>query len=75
VDAQPGFNFSPTTRWQPGEVIADHYRLTLAPNAVPGQYDVYAGMYREQPLQNLTVVSENATPDNRVRLGKIVVRR
>jgi len=75
VDAQPGFNFSPTTRWQAGEVIADHYRVTLSPNAVTGPYDVYTGMYRQQPLQNLTVVSDNATPDNRVRLGKIVVRR
>ena len=75
VDAQPGFNFSPTTRWQAGEVIADHYRVTLAPNALPGQYDLYTGIYRQQPLQNLTVVSDNATADNRVRLGKIVVRR
>jgi hypothetical protein len=73
VDAQPGFNFSPTTRWQAGELIADHYRVMLSATAAPGQYDIYTGIYRQQPLQNLSVVSDNATPDNRVRLGQIVV--
>ncbi|MEP7198568.1 MAG: hypothetical protein ABI874_02010, partial [Chloroflexota bacterium] len=74
VDAQPGQNFSPTTRWQRGEIIADHYRLNIAPNAAPGAYELFAGMYRPQPLQNLSVVSPNATPDNRVRLGAIEIR-
>jgi hypothetical protein len=73
ADAQPGFNFSPTTRWQAGEVIADHYRVIVSANAVPGKYDIYTGVYRQQPLQNLSVISDNATPDNRVRLGTIVV--
>jgi hypothetical protein len=73
VDAQPGFNFSPTSRWQPGELVADHYRLTIAPNAAPGTYTLYAGMYRPQPLQNLPIDSPAATPDNRVKLGTITV--
>ncbi len=74
VDAQPGFNFSPTTRWQRGELIADHYRLKISPNAVPGSYEIFTGMYRQQPLRNLSVVSEWAVPGDRVRLGQIEIR-
>jgi 6-pyruvoyl-tetrahydropterin synthase-like protein len=74
TDAQPGLNFSPTTRWQRGEIIADHYRLKIAANAARGTYEILAGIYRPQPLQNLGVVSANATPDNRVRLGTIEIR-
>ena len=73
VDMQPGFNFSPTTRWQRGEVLPDHYRLRIASNAAPGVYDLYAGLYRPQPLQNLHVLSPNAVPGDRVRLGTVRV--
>ncbi len=73
ADSQPGLNFSPMTRWQRGELIADHYRVKIAANAAPGAYDMYAGIYRSQPLQDLPVVSPNATAGNGVRLGKITV--
>ncbi len=73
VDMQPGLNFSPTTRWQRGEVIADHYRVRIAANAASGAYDLYTGIYRAQPLQNLSVVSANAVPGDRVRLGTVTI--
>ncbi|MBI5876347.1 MAG: hypothetical protein HZB53_01750 [Chloroflexi bacterium] len=73
ADGQPGLNFSPTTRWQAGEIIADPYRVRIAQTAKPGAYDLLAGMYRTQPVQNLPVESAAATPDNRVRLGTLEI--
>ena len=75
ADAQPGFNFSPTTRWQRGEIIADHYRVKVADNAAPGDYELFTGLYRQRPVQNLRVTSPNAAPGDRVRLGVIHVTR
>jgi hypothetical protein len=72
-DLQPGFNFTPTTRWQRGELIADHYRVKIADSAMPGTYEIFTGMYHQSPVQNLRVTSAQATPDNRVRLGTITV--
>jgi hypothetical protein len=74
ADSQPGFNFTPTTRWQTGELFADTYRIAIKPDAPPGEYDIYAGMYRTQPVRNLSVVSPAATVDGRVRLGTLKVR-
>jgi hypothetical protein len=73
TDAQPGFNFMPTTRWQRGELIADHYRVKIADQAAPGTYEIFTGMYRQRPVQNLPVVSAQATPDNRVQLGAVTI--
>ena len=32
-------------QWQPGEYIEDHYTLTIPPDAPPGPYTLYVGLY------------------------------
>ncbi len=70
-DGDPVGGFTPTTRWRPGEIIADRHRLPL-PAGAQGTYHLKAGLYRLEPLRNLTVAPPS--PDDRVDLGEIVVR-
>jgi hypothetical protein len=44
-DNEPQADQLPTTRWAPGEVIADHYRVKVDPKALAGTYQVEVGMY------------------------------
>ncbi len=34
-----------TTQWQPGEYVEDDYTLTIPPDAPPGPYTLYVGLY------------------------------
>jgi hypothetical protein len=53
-DAYPGNGLYPTRLWQAGEVIADPYRVPLAPDARGPQVGrVEVGLYRKATLQTL----------------------
>jgi hypothetical protein len=72
-DGDPGGGYTPTTRWMPGEVIADRHRLAL-PEGLPGDvYGVRAGMYALEDSGARNLPLEPATPDGRVDLGSQVV--
>jgi hypothetical protein len=45
ADAVPQCGLWPTLRWQPGEIVADRYRLTLRPDTPPGAIPLSVGMY------------------------------
>ena len=53
VDHQPLMNRYPTSKWQPGEVIADDYDVWIPRNAPPGLYRVEIGMYDPSTGQRL----------------------
>ncbi len=36
----------PLQRWQPNQIARDEWRLTLAPDATPGAYELRLGLYR-----------------------------
>jgi len=36
TDTQPGYGFTPTGLWRPGEAVADRYNLTLPADLLPG---------------------------------------
>jgi hypothetical protein len=44
-DARPCDGECPTNTWQPGEIVVDHYELSLAPDAPPGPYRLAVGLY------------------------------
>lgn len=68
-DSDPVGGFTPTTRWQPGELVADRHRVFL-PEGTPAQdFSLKAGLYQPEPLVNLTV--EPPTADNRADLGTV----
>jgi len=66
-DGDPVGGFSPTTRWQMGELIADQHRVALPPGLVSGRYALKAGLYYSDPPRNLP--TDTGTPDHRVDLG------
>lgn len=73
-DGQPVYNFTPTTRWEPGEIVVDRHEFTIEPETPPGQYRIFVGMYLPSSMRRLQVldtkmrVSENAVLLTRVRV-------
>ncbi|HUX76286.1 MAG TPA: DUF2723 domain-containing protein [Anaerolineae bacterium] len=62
VDMWPVQGSFPTSRWTPGEEIADPYEVRLAPGAPPGQYRVEVGWYLLATMQRLPVVDADGRP-------------
>jgi hypothetical protein len=67
-----------TTSWQVGDVVADTYRVTAAPEITHPKtsYGVYMGFFSGGAGQwrNMTVLSSNKDSNNRVFLGNLKVR-
>ncbi|HUS70175.1 MAG TPA: hypothetical protein VM075_05280, partial [Anaerolineae bacterium] len=73
-DGDPVEGFTPTTRWLRGEIVADHHALHIPPDAPPGTYKLFTGMYEWETVRNLTVLTpEAASPNNRILLGEVEV--
>jgi hypothetical protein len=66
-----------TTFWQPGDIIADTVEVEAGQITHPrGPYDVYTGFFTGGSGQwkNMNVVEGPKGPDNRVPIGKFMVR-
>jgi hypothetical protein len=73
-DGDPVGGFTPTTRWLAGEVVADRYALYIPPDAPPGTYKLFTGMYEWETVRNLTILTPGAaSPNNRILLGEVEV--
>lgn len=74
-DSQPRCDRNPTNLWRPGELIVDVYDIPIAPDAPPGVYPLFSGLYAEDTAQRLTVLNEAGEPvSDRVQVGEIHVR-
>ena len=58
-DRWPVYNFSPTTRWQPGEIVWDRHEIRIPADEPDGIYKLLTGMYLLDTMQNLDVLDEN----------------
>lgn len=58
-DGYPREGDYPTSEWIPGELIPDTYSLRLPPDAPPGPYRVYLGLYNEATLARLPVAADS----------------
>jgi hypothetical protein len=73
-DNEPLNGTFPTTRWQPGEEVADPYAFSLPADLAPGEYRVEVGLYRLADLSRLPVLDEDKQPvDDKVFLAPLVV--
>jgi hypothetical protein len=52
-DHKAGGDFYPTTLWQIGETVADHFDVPLPEGLEPGEYRVMVGMYAGEGLEML----------------------
>ncbi len=71
-DTEPGFFFTPTTRWQQGEVMEDWYTLSLPADLPPGSYALITGLYDAETVRPLPFEGEEAVAGG-IRVGTIVV--
>ncbi len=55
-DALPVCGQALTWQWNPGDRIVDPQRITIAPDAAPGIYHLYAGLYRVETGERLQVI-------------------
>ncbi len=72
TDSQPIRGLWPTSRWLPGQTVADRYELTLAADAPPGDYRLEVGMYLLETMERLPVAGDTSG-QNAVVLGTITV--
>jgi len=56
VDSWPVYGTRPTGGWRSGEELDDPYRLTLALDAPPGEYQVIVGWYLLGTMERLAVL-------------------
>jgi hypothetical protein len=74
-DSTPVLGYSPTTWWEPGEIIVDEHHVHLDESVPPGRYWLLIGMYDAETLQNLPVHgAAKVLPGDRVVLTEIEVR-
>lgn len=71
-DGQPVQWMRPTSSWQPGEEILDHYGFLLPGDAIPGDYHIAVGFYDPVTGQRLPVSA--GAGDFATELGPIHVR-
>lgn len=70
-DGQPVVWLRPTSTWQPGEIITDHYGLLLPATLSAGRYTLAVGLYDPVTGQRLAV---SAGPANyAIELGPVQV--
>ena len=62
VDMWPVQGSYPTSRWTPGEEVADPYEVPLDPDAPPGTYRIEVGWYLLATMQRLPVVDARGRP-------------
>jgi hypothetical protein len=58
-DNQPQRGTLPTTRWSPGQVVADAYQIPVAGDAPAGSLELRVGMYDLLTMNRLAVRDEN----------------
>jgi 4-amino-4-deoxy-L-arabinose transferase-like glycosyltransferase len=74
MDSQPQGGAAPTSSWQAGQVIEDHYDLAIKPDTPPDVYDIEVGLYLAATGTRLGVLDEGGRlQDNRVLLSKVRV--
>lgn len=74
-DVQPGRGSYPTSRWRPGEIVIDNYRLTI-PNQLPrGAYELIIGMYNLTTGARVRMFDRNGVPmeNDRVTIERITL--
>jgi len=74
MDSQPQGGTAPTSSWQVGQVIEDHYDLTIKGDTPPDVYDIEVGLYLAATGRRLGVLDGGGRlRDNRVLLSKVRV--
>jgi hypothetical protein len=75
LDGQPVCGGFPTSRWQPGQIVVDPYRIPIWGDAPPGQVPLLVGMYDFATMQRVPVLApDGSLADDHVQLTDIEIR-
>ncbi len=72
-DSLPLAGGHPTTRWAPGQIVADGHDLHIPEGTPSGTYQIEAGLYDPVTLERLSVVDHAGNPTDRILVGEIQV--
>lgn len=73
-DRWPVYNFSPTTRWEAGEIVVDRHEIPIPKDAASGSYRLLTGMYLLETMRHVDILDQNMAPcGNRVFLTPVWV--
>jgi hypothetical protein len=74
-DQEPFDGVFPSTDWPPGVEMTDVWTLSLPEDLLPGEYDVYTGLYEWPSLERLAVVDDDGHPieNNSIYLETITI--
>jgi hypothetical protein len=62
------------TRWESGEFVVDEIVLNVDDSVAPGRYQLLAGLYHPETVQNLRVLGAPAVlPGDRLLLSEVTV--
>jgi mannosyltransferase len=75
-DAEPAAGFRPTDMWNAGEDVVDQRAVWIKPDAPPGTYGLYVGMYDGASGQRLQAIHNPGGQllGDRLWLGNVVVK-
>ncbi len=62
LDGQPVCGGFPTSRWQPGQIVVDPYRIPIWEDAPPGQVPLLVGLYDFATMQRVPVLAPDGSP-------------
>lgn len=73
-DSQPADWQSPTSDWQPGQIVEDEHPLQIPANLEAGSYELVVGMYDGATDQRMNVVQDGThLPEAAVPLPPVIV--
>lgn len=73
-DTAPLQGWWPTSAWEPGQILRDHYPLVLPSQLRPGRYQLQTGLYRLATLERLPATgTTGTTADDAAVVGTVDV--
>ena len=73
-DNEPGDGQSPTSIWEPGQVVADSFAVPIPGGLSPGEHRIIVGMYTWPAIERLPVRIGNEVVGDYVDLTRIEIR-
>jgi hypothetical protein len=75
-DGVPLHGVRPTPSWRAGEIIEDSYEILLDDGVVPGEYELWVGMYDLETMERLDVydVTGERLAGGRIPVGSVRVQ-
>jgi len=75
VDTEPGDGLTPTTTWDPGQVLAGRYGVLLPSGLPPGRYTLVVGLYHITTGERLPVALDGEPVGDHLPLHNISIEQ